>query len=129
MGLIENAESKMEHRRLVAFAEAQSSSAHPPSEPQGHCERSRLATCSARQPTDWEILDWMQSLLKRRGATQSLTFSDSRDMGYRTNFLSGWTGWGPKKHEAKGNSVREVISAMMIADGWKPNVRDEPRHE
>ena len=73
----------------------------------------------ANEPTDAEILDWLQSLMKRKGRWVKLVFSDSRDMGYKQDFLSYWSEGGVDGPTRKGNSVREVLSKQMAGAGWK----------
>lgn len=75
------------------------------------------------EPTDAEILDWLQTYMKRKGAWHTMHLSDSRDMGYKKGFVS-FFGSLP---EGKGNSVREAIGAAMVGAGWKRS-RSKPRH-
>jgi hypothetical protein len=42
-----------------------------------------------------------------------LSLSDSRDMGYRKNFLSIWHNRSPEGQFIKGNSVRMALSSLI----------------
>lgn len=70
------------------------------------------------RPTDGEILDWLQSLMKREGRWLKLVFSDSRDMGCKQDFLSYWSEGGVDGPTRNGNTIREVISKQMVGAGW-----------
>lgn len=64
----------------------------------------------ARIATDAELLDWLESLIQQPRIWQVITLSNSKDMGYKKDFLSIGIGNVEVSEWPKGNSLREVLS-------------------
>lgn len=69
-----------------------------------------------RPLSDRTLINWMQRQLKQPGSHQMFTFSDARDMGYTKDFLGFWRRNRGDPHEAKGNSIRDVLSRVIRAE-------------
>jgi len=69
--------------------------------------------------SDTEILNWLQSQVKIKGAWRSFYFSDARDMGYGNR--SGHLTFAMRYSvEGRGNSVREAMTNAILKQPFVP---------
>lgn len=75
----------------------------------------KAAKKAAKKPdadiaSDAELLDWLESLIQQPRHWMTISLSNSKDMGYKKDFLSVGIGGMDVEAWPKGNTLREVLS-------------------